>query len=163
MNVSFSCPRCQQSAHCEFSGDATEIECPNCTLKLQIPGDAFADGRLQRCLVCPSRDLFIRKDFPQRLGVAIVVAGFIGSSIAWYHYHVILTFAILFATALCDLALYLLVRGVLVCYRCHAHYRGIEAAPEHGSFELATHERYRQQAARLTRRPAGAEYQPINR
>jgi hypothetical protein len=55
----------------------------------------------------------------------------------------------LLATALADLALFHLMGNVLVCYRCGAHYRGVEAMEAHGGFNLETHERYRQEAARL--------------
>ena len=67
---------------------------------MPIPADAFVGDRLQRCLICPSHELFIRKDFPQRLGVAIVVLGFIASSIAWAFYYTNLTFVILFPNAI---------------------------------------------------------------
>lgn len=154
--VSFACPKCEQPGTAEFSTSSRQIECPHCHLQLQTPDDAFVGNKLSRCLVCPSHELFIRKDFPQRLGVTIVVLGFVLSSIAWACYYTILTFVILFATAAVDVVLYLLVGGVLVCYRCGAHYRGIEGADEHGHFELETHERYRQQAARLNEHKARA-------
>jgi hypothetical protein len=106
--------------------------------------------------VCPSTELYARKDFPQRLGVGLVVAGFIGSSIAWANYQVLWSFAILFGTALIDLVLYLVMGESLTCYRCHAQYRGCEQIERHGGFDLDTHERYRQLAARL-------KNQPVNR
>ena len=37
----------------------------------------------------------------------------------------------------------------LTCYRCHAQYRGFEEIERHGGFDLETHERYRQMAARM--------------
>lgn len=113
--------------------------------------DAMADGngRVQRCLVCPSTDLFVRKDFPQRLGVLIVAVGIIGSSIAWYHAHLLWTFGILFATALIDVLLYTLVGDALMCYRCQAQYRGVAEMDSHGLFDLETHEKHRQLNARL--------------
>jgi hypothetical protein len=61
----------------------------------------------------------------------------------------VLTFAILFATALVDLVLYIVVGDALLCYRCGAQYRNVEQMEEHSGFNLETHERYRQQAARL--------------
>jgi len=93
--------------------------------------------------------LFIRKDFPQRVGVVLVAIGIIGSSIAWYYANVYWTFGILFATALIDVVLYLMVGDALMCYRCHAQYRSVEEMETHGEFELETHEKYRQLAARL--------------
>ena len=51
-----------------------------------------------------------------------------------------------------DVLLYALVGNSLVCYRCHAEYRQVEPADHQGSFNLETHERYRQEAARLAER-----------
>jgi len=112
--------------------------------------------RIERCLVCPSSELFARKDFPQKLGVALVVIGFVASSVAWANYQVFWTFAILFATALVDLVLYLVMGESLTCYRCHAQYRGAQEIERHGGFDLETHERYRQLAARLKDRSTPA-------
>jgi hypothetical protein len=149
MNVTYACPRCQQTVRVEYSPGQAELLCPACHVGVRIPDDAVVGNEVARCLVCPSHDLFLRKDFPQRLGVAIVVLGFVGSSIAWYYYLTMWTFAILFATALIDVVLYLVVGNSLMCYRCHAEYRGFSGSDKHGYFELETHERYRQEAARL--------------
>jgi hypothetical protein len=81
--------------------------------------------------------------------VALVVTGFIGSSIAWAYYQVFWTFAILFLTALIDLVLYVVMGESLTCYRCQAQYRGFGNMESHGGFDLETHERYRQMAARI--------------
>ena len=94
-------------------------------------------------------DLFVRKDFPQRVGVAIVIVGIVGSSIAWAYTYTIATFAILFATALVDVLLYWIVPDALMCYRCGAMYRLAKGIERHGAFNLETHERYRQRAARM--------------
>ena len=53
------------------------------------------------------------------------------------------------ATALVDVLLFVLVGETLVCYRCGAEYRDLDSMAAHGPFSLETHERYRQQAARL--------------
>ena len=97
----------------------------------------------------------MRKDFPQRLGVTIVIAGLVASCVAWYGHRVILTFVILLLSALVDLVLYWVMGSVLECYRCHAQYRGVNNLQQHGGFNLETHERYRQQAKRLGAKPEG--------
>ena len=83
-----------------------------------------------------------------------MVFGFVASSIAWFNYQVFWTFAILFLTALVDLVLYVVMGESLTCYRCHAQYRGFENMELHGGFDLETHERYRQLAARVKPTPA---------
>ena len=125
------------------------MTCTHCAQQVVLPDGGVDGGQIRRCLVCPSTELFLRKDFPQRLGVALVILGFVGSSIAWANYNVGLTFAILFVTALIDLALYIVMGESLTCYRCHAQYRGFHENPQHTGFDLETHERYRQTAARL--------------
>jgi hypothetical protein len=48
-----------------------------------------------------------------------------------------------------DLALFALVGNALMCYRCGAQYRGTAEMDAHGQFNLETHEKYRQLAARV--------------
>ena len=132
---------------------------------LALPPDAFAGRgddagppRLQRCLICPSLELFVRKNFPQRLGVAIVVAGLAASCVAWANREMMITFGILFGTALLDVVLFLFMPNCLSCYRCGARYSGEGVANQHGdpaagshqfeAFDLETHEKHRQLVAR---------------
>ena len=154
MQIRFSCPRCDQHSVAEVT-PGTPLDCSGCGLQVNQPADAWDGDRLTRCLVCPSGDLFVRKDFPQRLGVAIVVFGFALSCLTWFFYWTTLTFVVLFATAMVDFVLYLIVGESVVCYRCHAEYRQIPTTAAYQPFSLDTHERYRQQAARLA--SAGAE------
>ena len=151
MRLSYSCPRCEQASETDVSTDGQPVVCAHCALELVPPPDAWREAALTRCLVCPSTDLFVRKDFPQRLGVAIVAAGFAASCVTWYFYWTMATFAVLFATALADLVLYLIVPDSLACYRCGAQYRQLPRLDHHERFDLETHERYRQQAARESR------------
>ncbi|MEX2174407.1 MAG: hypothetical protein WD872_08595 [Pirellulaceae bacterium] len=149
MNAAFRCPQCNQIGRADFGPTTRELACPNCRAAWPVPEGAVADDKQWRCLVCPSTELFIRKDFSQQLGVAIVVAGFIISSIFWYYRMPFWTYGVLFATALIDVVLYLFVGNVLHCYRCHAQYRGVPGLENHEAFSLETHEKHRQQAARL--------------
>lgn len=149
MNVDFQCPQCERPNRADASPDASDFRCAHCGAQSFIPPAALDAQQLHRCLICPSTDLFIRKDFPQRLGVAIVALGILGSSVAWAYHELILTFAILFVTALIDVVLYILVPNALMCYRCGAQYRGAPGLESHSSFNLETHERHRQRKARL--------------
>ena len=136
-------------ASSQFDASTRELVCPHCQGRIVVAKEAIAGRRIKKCLVCPSIDLYVRKDFPQRLGVTLVGVGIVGSSIAWYFMHIYWTFAILFATALADVLLYFVVGEVLMCYRCNALYRGVEEMDSHGPFDLETHEKYRQLAARM--------------
>ena len=149
MNVTFTCPKCETDVRLEVAAENSAIRCPHCRQDISYPANAYDGNQLSRCLVCPSNDLFVRKDFPQRVGVAIVVVGFAASSVAWAYTLPIWTFGILFATALIDVVLYAIVPDALMCYRCGAQYRTVPGMQRHGAFNLETHERHRQQTARL--------------
>jgi len=160
MNVTFRCPCCKQPRRTDVADEDGVLTCPACDTRIEIPPNAREGGELRRCLVCPSTDLYVRKDFPQRLGVAIVALGVVGSSIAWGYSLPILTFAILFATALVDVVLYLVMPDAVMCYRCQAEYRLAPAMQSHGPFQLETHERYRQQSARISARRSANDVRP---
>jgi hypothetical protein len=161
MNVAFACPRCDESARVEVPEGAASITCPSCRGELILPEGAYRNGEVTHCLVCPSTELFVRKDFPQRVGVAIVVTGFALSCITWYLYLPYWTFAVLFATAAIDVVLWFIVPNCLNCYRCDAQYRGLQGLEKHAGFDLETHERYRQQAIRLREAAYAAERSPV--
>lgn len=149
MNLTYTCRECGQTNSTAFTDDVATVTCGHCQHTVEVPDGAVSDGAVHRCLVCPSTDLYVRKDFPQQLGVAIVVVGFAISCVTWYFYWTAATFGVLLATALVDVVLYAFVGNALMCYRCEATYRGVEGLDEHGGFDLETHERYRQESARL--------------
>jgi hypothetical protein len=151
MNVSFHCRDCEQPVSLEAPLDSLELTCPACRKGTPISREEFSGGQLHACLVCGCRELFVRKDFPQRLGVAIVIAGLIASTIALAFHQRLVSYGILFATALIDLVLYFTVNNMLQCYRCQATYRGLEGLEEFEPFKLETHEKFRQQSIRLAR------------
>lgn len=171
MHITHACPSCHAPVRHDRVEAATELPCPHCAAVVPLPAGAIswigADGgptaagagraRLRRCLICPGSELFARKDFPQRLGVGIVVAGFAASCVTWAWHLLIPTFAILFGTAVIDVVLYMLVPDCLTCYRCGARYRGDGVADDVGGFDLDTHEKHRQQRARSLELAARAD------
>jgi hypothetical protein len=150
MNITYACPSCERTTRSEFDETSPRLICVQCGAEQAIPAGAVSEDGVSRCLVCPSDELFLRKDFPQRLGVTIVAVGLAASCIPWYFHNWYGTFAILFATALVDVVLYLTMGDMLQCYRCQAQYRGVPGLDSHESFSLETHERHRQQQARLS-------------
>lgn len=147
MIVTYRCPHCEQTSRSEPRTD--RLACRHCGGEVRFPAEALDGREVRRCMVCPSTELFVRKDFPQRLGIAIIGAGFVASSIALAWHQSVASLAILISTAFLDAVLYLVMGNVLTCYRCHAEYRGVAGLEQHPAFELAVHERHRQQAARL--------------
>jgi DNA-directed RNA polymerase subunit RPC12/RpoP len=150
MHVTYACQACDTAVRQDFDQSTAALACPSCEQRIELPPAAVEGARVRRCLVCPSHDLFVRKDFPQRVGVLLVALGIVGSSIAWYYANLAWTFGILFATALADLLLFTMVGNALMCYRCGAQYRGVAEMESHGQFNLETHEKYRQLAARMS-------------
>lgn len=149
MNVSYICRQCETPVRVELPEDVTELSCPSCSATTPVAAEDYAAGRLQSCLLCGCGELFLRKDFSQRMGVTIVVIGFVLSTIAWGFHLRFVSYAILFATALIDVVLYFTVGNMLQCYRCHAEYRGLAELSNFEPFDLETHERFRQQAIRM--------------
>ena len=149
MNVIFRCPTCDQPATAEFGSNSSELTCSRCGVKFPISTGSVSEKQITQCLICPSTELFIRKDFPQVLGVAIVVLAAVISSVFWYLHMPWWTYGTLFTAAFIDLVLYIFVGNQLQCYRCQAQYRGVPGLENHEAFDLETHEKYRQQAARL--------------
>lgn len=143
------CPYCQQTFQTPLHvGQPVVCSLCQATLVEDCP-DLDCPNTSMHCLACPSHELFVRKDFPQRLGVGIVVTGFAASTVAWFFHRVLLSFAMLFLTALIDVILYFVMGNVLECYRCHAQYRGLASLDGQQAFDLEVHEKHRQQAARL--------------
>jgi hypothetical protein len=149
MNVTLACPKCERAVRVELESDRADLACPACKSTIRVPSGSIVGGRLEQCIVCRSRDIYARKDFPQRLGVLIVGLGFAASCVTWAYSLPLWTFAILFATALVDVVLYVIMPAAVVCYHCGAAYRGIANMDRYAGFELDTHERHRQQRIRI--------------
>lgn len=158
MRILFQCPSCEHSRLSEVGLESGSLDCEGCHWSREIRPEDLAAGRPQRCLVCGCDDLWRQKDFPQRLGVAMVALGAILSTIAWAYYMPATALGVLLAFALADLVLFVVMQDVLVCYRCHARYRDAILTDDHPRFNLETAERYRQEAARrkVSRRAAGS-------
>ena len=126
ITVSYNCPHCSTSCRQELSQSRGGfVECAACRQRLELPEGAIVQGRVKRCVVCPSTELYVRKDFSQKWGVGIVVTGLAASSVAWFFRSFLVIYAILFLTALMDAGLYLIRGNVLQCYRCQAEFRGV--------------------------------------
>jgi len=102
-------------------------------------------NHLTTCPKCGCRDLFVRKDFPQKLGLAILIlAG--GSFLVLSAWRSMFFWGamVLLGAVILDAVLYLVVPRVTVCYKCRGEFREVKVNPEHHGFELAIGEKYRQ-------------------
>lgn len=103
---------------------------------------------LDACPACGCRDLFVRKDFPQKLGMTIVVLAAVSFLVLAANPRTFMYGVwVLAGAVVVDAVLYLAVGKVTVCYRCRAEDREHPINPAHEGFELAIAEKYRTPSA----------------
>ncbi len=113
------------------------------TFELNWRDSLKPDGSLSQCPACHCRELFSRRDFPQRTGLAIVAIGAIAAMVLWSLGQVIWGFAALGAVTLIDALIVPFVGRCLVCYRCRSEFRDLPIPRSHPGWDLATGEKYR--------------------
>jgi hypothetical protein len=146
VKIRFTCPGCEQVAQVDGPG-TTGWQCPACDHLLPSPAGSLGGG-LPTCRICGNPELYKKKDFPHWLGLTILTAACLTFGVANLIYHQWWGWAVLLGSAVFDGLLYLLVRDVIVCYRCGAEYRGLPPDLAHKPFELGIAERYRQERLR---------------
>lgn len=164
MELTFECPDCKTIGHVSALDPNAQATCRACGRARPLRNAATADGTLAACPICGTEDLYVQKDFPQGLGLAIVIVGFAISTYFWYLDRPIPALGILLFSALADMALFHLVPNVTICYRCLSQVRGEGSNPggRFKFFDLAVGERYRQERLRIEQlraegRMSGAE------
>ena len=146
MQIRFHCPEENCVAIIEYEPleqCGPTMTCPRChsEIPIHVSDSVRKDGHVDHCAVCEGRELFIRKVFPQRLGIAIVVV-FGAVAIYYFRISVVIAWSVLAAAVLLDVVIYLFLPKVTTCYRCRAEYRKCALNPEHEGFDLATSEKY---------------------
>jgi hypothetical protein len=162
MELTFSCPSCGSVGHVSPIETGSLAECRQCGRSRPLRAESIAHNELQACPLCMTTDLYVQKDFPQGLGLFIVVVGFAISTIFWYYEMPIPAYLVLVASGLLDLMMYHLVGNVTICYRCLCQLRGVGSNRDgrYHPFDLTIGERYRQErirAEQLRERGAQAE------
>jgi DNA-directed RNA polymerase subunit RPC12/RpoP len=132
--IAFACPRCGAEASAGLDGRG---RCPSCSGETLLePSDSLRGAHVvDRCPVCAGEQLYVQRDFNQKVGLAIVV---LGAALAPFTPF----YASLFAAAAIDAVLYALLPEITVCYRCQAHFRGFGRNPTHNPFDLHLAEQY---------------------
>jgi len=151
MELTYQCAGCHAVNHVSSLESAERLTCQCCGAGCSFHRDTIEDGELHACPSCATTDLYIQKDFPQGLGLFIVIVGFVISTVFWYMEKPLFTYLILLTSALLDMVLYYRVPDVTICYRCLGQVRGAGANPG-GTirpFDLAIGERYRQERFRI--------------
>src|SRR4051794_31213194 len=91
VNVLFECPTCQAPARVLLDS-ASDWQCPHCDHRQHFEP---ADPSLSACAACGNHELYKQKDFPHRLGLFVLIAGFAASIYTYLWYEKWLTYAIL--------------------------------------------------------------------
>jgi DNA-directed RNA polymerase subunit RPC12/RpoP len=132
--IAFSCPSCGKEAIAGLDGKG---RCPHCKAEptLQLAEKTTQDKVVDRCPACGSKQLYVQRDFNQKVGIGIVALGAVLAPFTPFY-------SSLFAAALLDAALYAVLPEITVCYRCHAHLRGFARNPQHTAFDLHIAEQY---------------------
>jgi hypothetical protein len=100
---------------------------------------------LSVCPECGCRDLFVRKRFPQKAGLGLVIGAAVAFLIlAARRETFYLGVAILIGVVIVDLILYPFFGNTTECYRCRRNFPQAPMNREHHGFDLATAEKYRQ-------------------
>lgn len=146
MQIRFHCPTDGCVAIIEYEpleGCGSEMECPRCHVRHRITvTDAMRrELVVDQCAVCRGGEMFVRKDFPQALGVGIVV---VFGLVALYFFRtsLLIAWSVLAAAVVLDLVIYAFLGKVTTCYSCRAEYRKCKLNPGHDGFDLATSEKY---------------------
>ena len=111
------------------------IACPVCGERARFEAPAEANGPLERCPACGGPHLFIQKEFPRQLGLAIVVIGAGVFLILMGLERVLLGFSALLGVAALDGVIYRLSPLMTVCYHCSTEYRGVPVQPGHAGYD----------------------------
>lgn len=150
MELTYQCPQCGAVGSVSPIESTLSVTCRSCSTPRAMHPSAFDQGNLRSCPWCATEDLYLQKDFPQGLGLAIVIVGFAVSTVFWYYEMPIPAYLVLLGSALLDMVLYYRVPDVTICYRCLGQYRGPGSNPggRFRAFDLAVGERYRQERMR---------------
>jgi hypothetical protein len=146
MQIRYHCPTDGCVAIIEYEpleGCGDTMQCPRCHVRhpMNISDSIRRDQRVDRCVVCGGSELFIRKDFPQRLGLTVVIV-FGLAALYCFTFSVLAAWSVLAAAVALDLIVYALIGRVTTCYACRAEYRKCPLNSAHEGFDLATSEKY---------------------
>jgi hypothetical protein len=132
--IAFRCPQCGAEATAGSEGHGQCVACGTVT-ELPVSPSLRDEHVVDRCPACAGDQLYVQRDFNQRMGLVIVVIG--GALAPFTPYY-----SSLFVAGLVDAVLYAVLPEITICYRCQAHFRGFHRHPRHQAFDLHIAEQY---------------------
>jgi hypothetical protein len=137
VSIAFACPGCGEAVEGPLTAQTESMRCPACGASTPTPeaGAIVSCGKVDRCPVCGSTDVYQQRDFNRVVGVGLVALGVLtGPFTRWIS---------TVAFVALDAALYLLVPSVAICYACEAQQRGFDREAGPPPFDVAVHDAYR--------------------
>ncbi len=135
MRLRFACRGCEATIATGEVGLPAEIPCPRCGDRLGFAAPVAGEGQVERCLACGGPHLFLQKEFPRRIGLAIAIAGAALFLVLMGLERIYLGFGALLGVALIDAILYRLAPVMTVCYHCQTEFRRAPVNPRHGAYD----------------------------
>ena len=127
MQILAKCPKCDAGLPVSAIEAPSAIRCGRCgsDIPLTISEAVRADSAVDSCPVCTGTDVYVRKDFDPKVGLAVVIIGALISAVFYWFGRDLIAYSILAGAALIDLVVYGRLKDVTVCYRCHTEFRGV--------------------------------------
>lgn len=137
MEITASCPHCSFLQTIEVSNPKSSQNCVECTKSLlpHVTQGFLENKSLTQCPLCGGAHLYRRKDFNQKLGIALIVVGVL---FAYFTYGI----SLLIVT-LVDFFLFKRIKEVGVCYHCGALFRKSKLIPALDEFNLQLFDYYK--------------------
>jgi DNA-directed RNA polymerase subunit RPC12/RpoP len=134
LEIAFACSGCKTEVVSVGGAPATCAACGAVTT-LDLTEALRRGEKVDACPACGGRQLYVQRDFNQKVGLAVVI---VGAALAPFTPF----YSSLIVAALIDAGLYAMLPEITVCYRCHAHFRGFARNPAHEAFDLHLAEQY---------------------
>lgn len=100
------------------------------------------NNQVDVCPRCEKTDFYVQRDFNGKVGLGIAVLFALVGLIFVALDRPVYFYACLGAAAIIDLALYLSLPEITICYSCKTAFRGARKNPAHGTFDLHTADMY---------------------
>jgi hypothetical protein len=135
MRLRFACRKCEGTVATGEVALPAQVPCPACGTPASFAAPGGEGGVIEKCLRCGGPHLFLQKEFPRRVGLAITVVGAGIFLVLMGFEHIYLGFGTLLAVALLDSVIYSISPVMTVCYHCRTEFRRAEMNPAHGAFD----------------------------
>ena len=142
MEISFRCYDCQTVNQVRPS--TAETTCTACgrMFPMAFSNNILHGNQVDVCPRCEKTDFYVQRDFNGKIGLAIAVLFAVIGLVFVALDRPVYFYVCLGAAAVIDLALYLCLPEITICYSCKTAFRGARKNPKHQPFDLHTADMY---------------------